>query len=153
MKTIIISTLLGLSLLAGSAMAQTIYRSIDDDTGKVSYSDRPKFADEEIELRVQPTNRAKVTEQVAANQERYAAAADDRKSAAEEQAMLTEEAGKVAADRRANCDMAKGQAEQYATARRLYRDLPNGERDYLNDKELTQARVDARRQVDEWCSG
>jgi hypothetical protein len=153
MKTIIISTLLGLSLLAGSAMAQTIYRSVDDDTGKVSYSDRPKFADEEIELRVQPTNRAKVTEQVAANQERYAAAADDRKSAAEEQAMLTEEAGKVAADRRANCDRAKDQAEQYATARRLYRDLPNGERDYLNDKELTQARVDARRQVDDWCGG
>jgi len=153
MKTIIISTLLGLSLLAGSAMAQTIYRSVDDDTGKVSYSDRPNFADEEIELRVQPTNRAKVTKQVAANQEQYAAAADDRKSAEEEQAMLTEEAGKVAADRRANCDMAKDQAEQYATSRRLYRDLPNGERDYLNDKELTQARVDARRQVDEWCSG
>ena len=153
MKTIIISTLLGLSLLAGSAMAQTIYRSVDDDTGKISFSDRPKFADEAIELSVQPTNRAEVTERVAANQERYAAAADDRKSAAEEQTMLTEEAGKVAADRRANCDMAKEQAKQYATARRLYRDLPNGERDYLNDKELTQARVDARRQVDEWCSG
>ncbi len=153
MKTIIISSLLGLSLLASFAAAQTIYRSVDDETGKVSYSDRPKFADEAIELKVQHTNSAEVTKRVAANQEQYAAASEDRKSAAKEQVMLNEEAGKVAADRRANCERARAQEEQYSTARRLYRDLPNGERDYLNDKELTQARVDARRQVDEWCSG
>lgn len=94
-----------------------------------------------------------MAERVAANQEQYAAASEERESAAEEQTMLKEEAEKVAADRRANCEKAKKQEEQYSTARRLYRDLPNGERDYLNDKELTQARVDARRQVDEWCSG
>lgn len=153
MKTIIISSLLGLSLLAGLATAQTIYRSVDDETGKVSYSDRPEFADEAIELKLQHTSSAEVTERVAANQEQYAAASEDRKSATEEKAMLKEEAGKVAADRQANCEQAKAQEERYSTARRLYRDLPGGERDYLNDKELTQARVDARRQVDEWCGG
>ncbi len=153
MKTIIFSSLLGLSLLAGFATAQTIYRSVDDETGKISYSDRPEFADEAMELKLKHTSSAEVTKRVTANQEQYAAASEDRKSAAEEQAMLTEEAGKVAADRRANCEQAKDQQEQYSTARRLYRDLPNGERDYLNDKELTQARVDARRQVDEWCGG
>ena len=51
MKTIIFSSLLGLSLLAGFATAQTIYRSVDDETGKISYSDRPKFADEAMELK------------------------------------------------------------------------------------------------------
>ena len=64
-----------------------------------------------------------MTKRVTANQEQYAAASEDRKSAAEEQAMLTEEAGKVAADRRANCEQAKDQQEQYSTARRLYRDF------------------------------
>ena len=153
MKTIIISSLLGLSLLAGLATAQTIYRSVDDETGKVSYSDRPDYADEAMELRLKHTNSAEVTKRVTANQEQYAAAAEDRKSATEEQAMRKEEAAKVAADRQAGCEKAKKQQEQYSTARRLYRDLPNGERDYLNDKELTQARVDARRQVNEWCGG
>ena len=69
MKTIIFSSPLGLSLLAGFATAQTIYRSVDDEMGKISYSDRPKFADEAMELKLKHTSSAEVTKRVTANQE------------------------------------------------------------------------------------
>jgi hypothetical protein len=42
--------------------------------------------------------------------------------------------------------------EKYDTAHKLYKPLPNGERQYLTDQEMDAARAEARKTVDEWCS-
>jgi hypothetical protein len=37
------------------------------------------------------------------------------------------------------------------TSRRLYREGEDGERDYLSDDELDNARAEAEKSVNEWC--
>jgi len=59
-------------------------------------------------------------------------------------------------------DTAKAQAEQckeaqerykrYTESRRLFRELPDGKREYLTDKELTEARAKAKQTVIDYCS-
>jgi len=75
-----------------------------------------------------------------------------RKDFEKEEAANEEQARKETAEQRAaNCQKAKQQMETYDTSPRLYRPLPNGEREYLNDEELDAERANARRQVREWC--
>ena len=49
------------------------------------------------------------------------------------------------------CKKAREAYERSINSRRIYREKPNGEREYLNDAELAQARVDSRKQMDAIC--
>ncbi len=49
------------------------------------------------------------------------------------------------------CKEATTRYDQSITARRLYREAKNGERVFLNDAQITQARVDARTDRDAAC--
>jgi len=40
---------------------------------------------------------------------------------------------------------------KYTEARRLYRDVGDGEREYLSDAEVDAERSDSVRAVNEWC--
>lgn len=80
------------------------------------------------------------------------AAVDTRKqqaadSAAEDQ-QWQEDAAKQRAD---NCKTAQDRLKAYNTAQRLYRELEDGERDYLDDDQTDAARADAHNLVNEWC--
>lgn len=57
----------------------------------------------------------------------------------------------VSAAQEAQCKEAKTRYDQYVKSRRLYKEGPNKERVYLSDQELEEARVNARRAVDEAC--
>jgi hypothetical protein len=57
----------------------------------------------------------------------------------------------IAAERARNCALAQERAERYRISRRLYRSLPNGEREYLSDAELDEARAKAEADVGNWC--
>ena len=41
--------------------------------------------------------------------------------------------------------------EQYVESQRLYRQLPDGKREYLSDKELAETRARARQTVIDYC--
>ena len=53
--------------------------------------------------------------------------------------------------RQVQCARAREMSEVYSDAHRLYETMPNGERKYLTDAELTEARENAMRAVEESC--
>jgi hypothetical protein len=60
-------------------------------------------------------------------------------------------AAEIAAEKERNCVAARERADRYSTSQRLYRTLPNGEREYLSDAELSEARAKADADVVNWC--
>ncbi len=57
----------------------------------------------------------------------------------------------LTARRAEQCKQAQERYKTYIESRRLYRTLPDGQREYLSDAELTAARVEAKKEVDESC--
>jgi hypothetical protein len=57
----------------------------------------------------------------------------------------------VAAEKERNCAAARERADRYKVSQRLFRTLPNGEREYLSDAELDEARAKADADVANWC--
>jgi hypothetical protein len=55
------------------------------------------------------------------------------------------------AKRGEQCKQARTRYTQYIESRRLYRQTADGKREYLSEAELAKARVDAKRDVDEYC--
>ena len=53
------------------------------------------------------------------------------------------------ADRRKE---AQERYKRYTESRRLFRETPDGKREYLTDKELTEARARAKQTVIDYCS-
>jgi hypothetical protein len=142
MRTVAIVTL---SLLAVSAPAAEVYRSIDAQ-GNVVYSDRPASEEStKVALRTSaPAARTPSTSQAARAGEPAADVPDQATIEAAERAQLAE-------DRAANCKIATERNVRYSTSRRLYKEGDDGERVYLNDAELTEARNDAQAEVARWC--
>lgn len=58
----------------------------------------------------------------------------------------------VANARTKQCKEAQERYQRYLESRRLFRETPDGKRQYLTDQELTEARVRAKQSVDEYCS-
>ena len=50
------------------------------------------------------------------------------------------------------CKAAQDRYQKYIESQRLYRETPDGKREYLTDKELTEARGRAKQAVDDYCS-
>ncbi len=50
------------------------------------------------------------------------------------------------------CKAAQDRYQRYIESQRLYRETPDGKREYLTDKELTEARGRAKQAVDDYCS-
>jgi hypothetical protein len=143
MRSVAIVTL---SLLAVPALAADVYRSIDAQ-GNVVYSDRPS-EDGSVKVAVRSTPpAAPAAERRPGDAVPPAPAADVPDQATIEAA----ERAQLAEDRAANCAIARERNERYSTSRRLYRVGADGEREYLNDADLTQARNQAQADVSRWC--
>jgi hypothetical protein len=50
------------------------------------------------------------------------------------------------------CKEAQARYQRYIESRRLFRETPDGKREYLTDKELTEARARAKQTVTDYCS-
>ena len=144
-----------LALAAGTARADgTVYKWTDAQ-GRVHYSDRPPADGEGQAIAVNTGyNKPHSTGTAAtpAAPKAVAKAGDGTPGPA------TDAEKKVAADLAAahqgDCQKAKTTYDTYIRVRHLYKqgdDAANGERQFLNDAELEQARVDARRNMDEAC--
>lgn len=154
MRSATTACLLLTALIGASAVASetTVYMWVDED-GVPQYTDRPPDDADVHPTRIQSRRtdpeavQARVQQDRDLRQARAERRQQDEEAAAEEAARRNE----TLQQRQANCEQARQKLETYENSRRLYRPLPNGEREYLTDEELDQARAQARAQVREWC--
>jgi hypothetical protein len=132
-------------LVANGVFAAEVYRQVNPD-GTVTYSDRPASDSAET---ITIVTRAPVNLPPSAAER----SADDAQPTPEMPAEPPERSPEdVAAERAANCAAARERNDRYQMSRRLYRPLPDGEREYLSDEELDAARAGAAADVEQWCN-
>lgn len=132
-------------LVANGVFAAEVYRQVNPD-GTVTYSDRPASDSAET---ITINTRTPVGLPPGAAEQR----ADDAQPTPETPAEPPEPSPEdVAAERAANCAAARERNDRYQMSRRLYRPLPDGEREYLSDEELDAARAGAAADVEQWCN-
>jgi len=148
-----LSVLLIAHTSGASAQTASVYKWVDKN-GMTHYTDMPPDSAtvQNTGIRYQRTNRNAVQSRVNENQD--AAQANREKRAKDsEQAAETREEKKVSArEREEQCQQAKELNKSYDTAHRLYRQTPDGEREYLSDDEIDNARSEAAKSVSEWCN-
>jgi hypothetical protein len=133
--------------------AQSVYKTVDEQ-GNVIYTDRPP-ANMPVEmvagLDIARTDADGISNQ---NEESRKQAVADKAAAQMRANQNAEEAGIEAATseiRKANCEEAQKRVTKYSEARRLYRDVGDGEREYLSDADVDAERSKSVRSVNEWC--
>lgn len=147
--TSLLSASLGLS-------AAEIFKWTDED-GNVHYGDRPTGAVagqdqyETVPIASRRTDAAQVNAGVEARQERDAARAEARDAAAkaEEEAA---DARAEAEERSKMCEQSRARLEKFVRSRRLYRVDDSGERTYLDEAQMQDARAKMQERVEEYCS-
>jgi hypothetical protein len=143
-----LSTVL-LALLGTTAYAADIYRTTAPD-GTVIYSDRPEGADSEFVSSVTSRASRAATGTQAAGRPATPAAGPAQ---APEAPRLPDGASsaKLRAERQKNCEIARETQERYTLSRRLFRTNAVGEREYLDDAAVAEARAKAAADVKDWC--
>lgn len=125
--------------------AAEVYRSIDAN-GNVVYSDRPDGAVQELIV---------VNTRAPANPTPIAtprARDDDADNPDGDATPRRERVEPTPAERAERCAVARDRVARYSVAHRLYRTGADGEREYLNDAQIDEARAKAAADVDNWCS-
>lgn len=146
--------LAALALVCTTAVAQefSVYKWVDNE-GVPHYTDRPPNSTEATRtgIRSQRTDPNAVMARAEQRSEQFAEQNEARQEAqtAEDEAAAARQ--KTMDERKANCEQARERAATYNTARRLYRPLADGGREYLTDQELSEARAAADEAVTTWC--
>lgn len=146
-RTLTIATL-AVAAIAGSALAGDIYRYTDAE-GNVSYVDRPTGAptEERVPILSKPTDPTQVQARL---QSRFGRA-DADSGEMEEDPPTRAERAEAERQRAEKCQQYRDQLETYLTSRRLYRETSDGERQYLDENEILEARSQAEELVVEYC--
>lgn len=152
--TIVGTTTICLLLISGMAGAQDVYEWVDEN-GITSFGETPPDSARSVvrtDVRYSRTDPAAVQARAEENQA-LKDAVDTREQQEGEDAA---DAKKIDAEneriRKQNCQLAMDRAQKYDQARRLYRAMEGGGRDYLTDTELDEERAAANLAVNEWCS-
>jgi len=144
----IASAALLLAVLGTAAYGADVYRSTAPD-GTVSYSDRPQGADAQFVFSA--TTRSTATRPTTP----AGAPASTAQSAPQAPANPTLPEGpsstKLREERQKNCETAREVQERYALSRRLFRTNAAGDREYLDDAAVAEARAKAAADVQDWC--
>lgn len=142
----------GLGLMSVAAVAD-VYR-YKDPNGNVIYTDRPEVLPAE-RLKMQAQRATDSEEEEAPEQDETAALAERDKARSEalkSQAEKKKAAESNAAGKAEACNKARQDYLNRMNAQRLYEDQPNGERRYLDDKQLDAARASAKQAMDALCN-
>jgi hypothetical protein len=138
-----------LALLGTAAHGADVYRTTAPD-GTVSYTDRPQGADSEFVYSATPRGPRTVPATQTGQTAGPAVAAPP-----EAPAVPTLPDGPSAAELRAqrqkNCEIARERNDRYTVSRRLFRTNAAGEREYLDDAAVAEARAKAAADVQDWC--
>jgi len=143
-----------LALVCTTALAQqfSVYKWVDKD-GVPQYTDRPPASREatRTNVRFQRTDPNAVMARVEQQAEQAAQATARARESADEKENAEAKRKETQSQAEENCARARERAATYNTARRLYRPLADGEREYLTDQELSDARAAADEAVSTWC--
>ena len=152
MKARIAHGTLLLALLGMTAYGADVYRSTAAD-GSVTFSDRPQGADAQFVY-----SAARSTRSADATQPQAPGAGAQSNAAAalpEAPAIPTLPDGptsqELRKERQKNCEIAREREQRYELSRRLYRTNADGEREYLDDAAVAEARAKAAADVKDWC--
>lgn len=137
------------SFLATAAFSAEVYRWTDEQ-GNVAYSDRPLSSRAEVVSIIMA--RPSSTPSAPPPATTQAAAPAQQPAAEQAQQPAPQRTPEEEAEIRArNCEIARERVQRYAATNRLYRQLPNGGREYLTDAEIDEARAQAAANVELWC--
>ncbi len=140
--------LLLFALFTSAAAAADIY-TWKDKQGQVHYSDNPPPAPTSVRTLDQSApppaaaQRSSVADQELEFRKRRAAASEAQAKADQEKA--------AAAEKRRNCEVARGQLTALESGQRIVRTRTDGEREYLDDAQRTAEITRARKAVSDWC--
>ena len=145
-----------LALAATAASGAEVYRSKDAE-GHVSFSDRPESPNAVAVTVLTPKSgrpaapplQPKPVQKAADNAATATAAAGGAAAKPKEPPQTPAE---HEAEKAKNCETARQRQQSYAVSHRLYREGLNGERQYLNDKEIDEAKARAAADVETWCN-
>jgi hypothetical protein len=137
-----------LALTASVAYGAEVYRSTDAN-GVVSYSDRPQGANSQYIYVATPRPPSGMLPRGTAAPTPGPGQADPAVQAPPPPVALPP--SELEAQRARNCEIARERQQRYSVAHRLFRTLPNGEREYLSDAEIDDARARAAADVENWC--
>lgn len=139
------------ALLATVAGAGEVYVT-KDERGNPVYTDRPAtLPAEKLGIQNSSTDPAAVQKQYAERMQRYGS--DDQATTRAGAAQASQATGLKPEERARLCTEARQRYETVMTSFRLYETAPDGQRRYLTSEEIDSARADARKLVDELCSG
>jgi hypothetical protein len=151
MKTMTRVLIVLLAAYCGSAAAE-VYRWVDAKGG-VHYSDRPDSDQAQpVGIYSRPTNREAVAQRTSSEREQRAQVAAQEQEQEATEAVSNAVNRDVSAVRAEQCKKAQEQYKVAIESQRLYRMGKDGERVYLNDAELSEARVNARKAMDNACN-
>jgi hypothetical protein len=140
------------SLLAvfGTAHSADVYRSTAPD-GTVTYSDRPQGSDAQFVFAAATRSSQSRPSDAPAS---ATAATDESAPQAPANPTLPEgpSAAELRAQRQKNCEVARETMDRYALTNRLFRTNAAGEREYLDEAAVAEARAKAAADVEDWCS-
>jgi hypothetical protein len=149
--------------VAAIATAETVYKWVDS-SGQVHFTDLPPDRADAKVLGVYQQESGEVEDEASDNGNYSDDAGNDNSDTAQAQAAArtpetppSDEAIKAAEQdalkaKVEQCKEAQDRYQRYITSQRLYRELPGGKREYLTDKELTEARARAKQTVTDYCS-
>ena len=141
-------------VVLGSAQASEVFVT-KDAQGRPIYTDRPEsLPAQKVNVATKQTDTVEVQRQYDEKMKSYAEA-DKAKAQASKQAAEGKQAREIsAADKAKRCLDARARYEQVMTAQRLYEPgATEGERRYLDDKEIDLAREHSKKVMDEFCAG
>jgi hypothetical protein len=141
--------LLSALLATFAAHGAEVYRSTDAN-GNVRYSDRPD-GDNSQSVYVATPRAGRPGNTIAPRQAAKPAAGEKAAKDGEQTGQREPTAQELAAVRAKNCQTARERQDKYAVAHRLFREQPNGEREYLSDAEIDEAKAKAAEDVKTWC--
>ena len=147
---------LGMLLMAISIVSnsQELYRWTDAD-GNVHYSDQPPPADaKEFRSlkRPQPSEEEALdSDEPDTSWEQQEEAFQERQAEKAERAAKEQETQAADAERKRNCELAKGNYNTVTTGGRIMRVTANGEREYLSDEEIAKETAEAERTMRQYC--
>ncbi|MDH3546756.1 MAG: DUF4124 domain-containing protein [Gammaproteobacteria bacterium] len=151
-RNAVIVTVIALLTTSGVALSGEIYKWTDEN-GNVHYVDRPTGdpSEQRIDILSRRTNNASVQASIDARRERVATREEAQTKKAEEQKAAAEAQAEREA-RNQRCEQSRARLERYLQSTRLYREDESGERVYLDEEQILEARAKVQDQIQEYCN-
>jgi hypothetical protein len=154
MEKVMLRTVLVLSAVAAfaaGAAAADVYK-FKDDHGNVLYTDKPAtLPAERLNIQSQKTDTVAVQTRAEEETKRMQSADKANQEAAGRNKEQQQAAQQSATEKADQCTTARQRYDTYMKSHRLYEQMPDGQRKYLSDQELTAARASAKATMDVMC--